>query len=169
MDEIKLGTLCRDRLSGYVGVACQRVDYIGGMTQFALQPRGTDFKDGKYPDAYNIDEPQIEAVDLKKVKLPGYEGWTPLEITEPEDFGIRLGSQVEDVVSGFKGHTVSKTTFINGCVYFTVEAKANKEKPQEIVQRFLPAKRLKYLNDGVIDKVSTAKTYGPTSRATMTR
>jgi hypothetical protein len=168
MSSIKLGTLCRDVVSGYIGVVTQRIDYIGGMTQFALQPRGTDFKDGKYPDGYNIDEIQIvEIADPKKI--PGYKDFQPIEAVPADDIGIQLGAEVEDVVSGFRGHVVSKTTFINGCVYFAVETKANKDKPQEAAQRFLPAKRLKVRGVGVAPKVSESKSGGPVSRAMSAR
>jgi len=45
---------------------------------------------------------------------------------------IKLGDQVQDLVSGYKGIAVMRTKFLNGCVQYTVVGKVKEgTKPQE--------------------------------------
>lgn len=40
---------------------------------------------------------------------------------------IKLGMEVMDIVSGFKGIATSRTEYLNGCVRFCVEPKVKKD------------------------------------------
>lgn len=70
---IKLGDLCRDRVSGFEGIVVVRSDYISGCSRIGLQPKiGAD---GKLPDALHFDEPMCEVVKAAAVKsLPTNDG-----------------------------------------------------------------------------------------------
>ncbi len=48
-------------------------------------------------------------------------------MSTPKKTEIQLGMEVKDLVSGFVGIVTAKTQYLNGCVRFTVEPKAQKD------------------------------------------
>jgi len=54
---IKLGDKVRCKVSGFVGVAVVRSEFINGCVQFSVQPKVD--KDGKYPEEMNIDNSSL--------------------------------------------------------------------------------------------------------------
>ena len=58
---IKLGQKVRDTVSGLVGIAICRAEWLHGCIRIVVQP-GVD-KDGKVPDSCSVDEPQLEIID----------------------------------------------------------------------------------------------------------
>lgn len=108
MSEIKLGSQVRDIVTGYEGIAFQKVELLSGTSQIAVQPKCD--KDGKYQDGINIDEQTLEVIGA---------GISDRAV-QPVQTHFALGQRVRDTVSGFEGTVVSKTTFLNGCVYFSV-------------------------------------------------
>lgn len=63
---MELGDKCKDRISGFIGVAVARYAYLNGCSRIALQP--VVDKDGKLPDLATFDEPQLEVVETKFVE-----------------------------------------------------------------------------------------------------
>jgi hypothetical protein len=61
MEAIKLGAKVRDRITGFVGIAVMRSDYINGCVRYGVQ--GPMDKDGKIPEAYYVDEQQCEVLE----------------------------------------------------------------------------------------------------------
>jgi hypothetical protein len=59
MEQIKLGSKIRCRVTGLEGIATSRVEYINGCIQYALTPKA---EGNKYPDAIYMDEKQIEVI-----------------------------------------------------------------------------------------------------------
>lgn len=48
---------------------------------------------------------------------------------------IKLGDEVEDLITGFKGIAVARTKFMNGCIQYTVACRMKKgdiEPPKEL-------------------------------------
>lgn len=162
----QLGAKVRCMISGYTGIATQQVELLSGTVQLAVQPpldpnAGTN---GQYPEGANIDIQQLEYVEdglLDRV--------VPAQATD-----IALGNEVEDTVTGFKGMTVSKHTFLNGCVYFHVQPKQTKEQREKgtiPLTEFFSAGRLKIVGKGVapaarkeLEKPVSTRTGGPTTR-----
>lgn len=64
---------------------------------------------------------------------------------------IKLGNQVEDSVSGFKGIAVQRIEYLNGCVRIGVQSKVDKDGK-------LPA--LEYFDEQQLDSSSAASTGG---------
>lgn len=64
--EIELGQECKDKISGFKGMAVGRSDYLYGCSHICLQPKVG--KDGKLPDSKWFDEPQVDVVGKKKIK-----------------------------------------------------------------------------------------------------
>ena len=58
---IKLGMKVRDRISGLVGIATSRTEFLNGCIQFVVQPKMK--KGATEIPSWNIDEKQLEAVD----------------------------------------------------------------------------------------------------------
>jgi hypothetical protein len=63
---VNLGDLVKDKVSGFIGVAVARHDYLNGCSRLTVQPAVSDC--GILPDEKTFDEPQLEVVLAKKVK-----------------------------------------------------------------------------------------------------
>ncbi len=63
---IKLGDKVRDTISGLVGTAVSRTEYLNGCVQYGVQPKFK--KDGTELPTWNIDGEQLEVVGKKKIK-----------------------------------------------------------------------------------------------------
>ncbi len=106
----KLGFEIMDSVSGFKGIAIARIEMPGGNIQYAIGPQSADA--ATLPQGHFIDYHCLLWVG------PGVSDRTP-----PEDATVTLkaGDKVRDRFSGFKGTLADKTTFMNGCVYFTAE------------------------------------------------
>lgn len=58
---IKLGQKVRDAVTGVTGIAVSIHTYLQGCRRITIQPPMA--ADGKVPDSYTVDEPQIDVVD----------------------------------------------------------------------------------------------------------
>lgn len=65
---VNLGDKCKDRVSGFVGVAMARHEYLNGCARITLQPEIK--KDGKLPECQTFDEPQLTIVKKAVVPAP---------------------------------------------------------------------------------------------------
>lgn len=146
---LKLGQKLKDSISGYTGIAVSYTEFLTGNKQFNLTAPVN--KDGKLTEA-NFDVLQLDYVG------PGNQA----RVTKaPADTGIELGWKVKDIVSGFEGIAVQRVTFMNGCVYYTVQSAIKGDKgPDEM---FIEFKRLVKVSAGV--SVAIAKKTAKTARA----
>lgn len=55
------GDKVKDRVSGFSGIVCARLEHLNGCKQYGIYP--TVDKDGKIGDAHYIDGEQLELVD----------------------------------------------------------------------------------------------------------
>lgn len=62
---IKLGQKVRDRITGFIGIAIARTEWINGCIRIAVQAPVD--KDGKHTDALSFDEPQVEVLDAQNI------------------------------------------------------------------------------------------------------
>jgi hypothetical protein len=157
MTEIKIGSLVIDLASGLEGTVTSRVEMFNGNVQYGVQPKVA--KDAStMPDPYSIDGSQL------KVKGKGIsDKATPAQSTD-----IQIGDEVEDIISGHTGIAATKTTFLNGCVYFDVVKKANDAKKIESTAMFMTCTRLKKVKAAKVKPITPASerpTGGPTTRA----
>ena len=67
MEEIKLGSKVRDKVSGVVGIAVAKTEFLNGCIQYNVQPRVG--KDNKIPEEIGIDIESLEVIQTKKVKV----------------------------------------------------------------------------------------------------
>ena len=154
--EIKLGCIAVEQSSGVEGTVVSKLETFNGNTQYAIQPKAG--KDNKLPDAWNFD------AALVKYKGVGVSA----QATAPQATDLQVGDEVEDIISGHKGIASSKTTFINGCIFFTVESKGNPAKKIEAVSMFVSCTRLKKVGKETLKPIvpkGEKPTGGPVSRA----
>lgn len=64
--KVKLGDKCKDKVSGFEGVAISEHNYLNGCRRVTLQPPVD--KDGKLPGVETFDDPQLEIVVDKVAK-----------------------------------------------------------------------------------------------------
>jgi len=64
MREIKLGDKVKCKITGFIGTAVARTEYINGCTQYNVV--GKVAKDGKYPEEMSIDIESLEVLLVKK-------------------------------------------------------------------------------------------------------
>jgi len=63
MREVPLGTLMRDKVTGWTGIAIAKVTFLNGCVQYSLKPQNLD-KDGKLIDSSTIDCQQLEVIGV---------------------------------------------------------------------------------------------------------
>lgn len=103
----ELGSIVTDRPTGLDGMVTRLQVEMNGNEYLLFQPRGLSPKTGlPVADIWLVEErltgPRIKTPDL------------PTHV---------LGTEVEDIASGFKGMAVSLMYYINGCVHINVQAK----------------------------------------------
>ncbi len=64
--EVKLGMNVRDKITGLTGIATGRSEWLNGCDRISVQPPA---KDDKIPDAFWIDEMNLEIVGTKHPHL----------------------------------------------------------------------------------------------------
>lgn len=132
MTQITIGCVATDITSGFEGTVTARNELFNGNVQYSVQPKAIKGAE-KLPEAYSIDEVSL------KFKNKGVSE----NAVAPQHTDIKLGDEVEDIISGHKGIATTKTTFLNGCVYFDVVKKQNDAKKIESTAMFLSCTRLK--------------------------
>lgn len=117
--EIVLGNIVRDAVTGYTGTATGKVEMMGGNVQFAVQPKmkGDDPAE-EYPTGMNLDFHTLDVIE---------EG-IAARTTKAIPITVQLGDEVEDTVTGIKGVATARHTFINGCIYYNVQSKSQADK-----------------------------------------
>ena len=66
-NKIQLGDRVKDSITGIIGIAVARTEWLHGCSRVTLQPQGAD-KERKPFESYTVDEPQLEIVARKKIK-----------------------------------------------------------------------------------------------------
>jgi len=67
MNKIQLGDKVKDKVSGFVGVAVAKTEFINGCIQYNVMPKAG--KDGKMPEEVGIDEQSLEVIVQKRKKI----------------------------------------------------------------------------------------------------
>lgn len=155
---IKLGQTVRDVVSGFSGIAIQKLEQFNGNVQFAIQPKQ---KEGEitYPDAFNIDYHMIEVID---------DGVSD-RVTKAVTTTLNLGEQVRDKVSGLVGIALDKATYMNGCVSFAVmpERRDSDLLNTNPDKNWISVERLERVGDGLAQQKIAAKPVGGPSQKTQ--
>lgn len=156
MDNIRRGDRAMDRVTGFTGIVVSRVDFATGNVQFVLQDKARE--DGKIPDGETFDHHTLELLQGGVNKA-----------IEPElNAKALLGKKLRCLATGFEGIAVRATTFLNGCIYYTLVGKANAKG--EYAELFLDSMRAEVVSAGIqkkiqsIQKAAGKNTGGPVFR-----
>ena len=117
---IQLGTVVRDRVTGFIGIAENRAAFLYGCDRYCVQPRVD--KDGKIPDNQMIDEPQLEIVEGEQAVMS--------PVSEPPTL-VELGQIVYDPVKDMEGTVMGRAVYLNGCSRIMVQPKQKGEKERK--------------------------------------
>lgn len=136
VDDIKLGMKVRDPATGLVGLASMRSALLSGTVQYAIVPQG----DGAtVPEGYFVDDFMLEYVD------DGVSKRTP---PIDDSVTVRLGEKLKDTVTGMVGIATDSTTYLNGCVHFTLTPEVKKGEVKG--SHHFDHKRLKKVGEGLV-------------------
>lgn len=68
-NEIELGDMAKDTITGYIGVVVAFTKHITGCDRFILQAQLTEKDNSKLPDSYGFDVTTVELVKKAVVKV----------------------------------------------------------------------------------------------------
>lgn len=67
--QFPLGVKVKDKVSGLSGTTVARVEHLNGCIQYNVQPECKEGEMDKMPDAWRIDEPQLELLDAPALEI----------------------------------------------------------------------------------------------------
>lgn len=112
--KFKLGTIVKDKVTGFTGVAENCATYLYGCDRYCVQPKID--KEGKIPDSVVLDVFQLDRVDEK----------TTVEPLPFPDQVVNLGDEVHDPISDMTGIATGRCLYLNGCARIYIETKIKK-------------------------------------------
>lgn len=65
---INLGSIARDKITGFVGVVIAKTEWLNGCRRFTIQPQ--ELKDGRPIEACSFDEQQVDEIEGKPATEP---------------------------------------------------------------------------------------------------
>lgn len=107
MKVLELGVMVSDTVSGTKGMLTHLVVDMDNIIQYIYQPRGLSPKTGQPIDTLLLAPSRIKGAKEIEVDLP-------VEI---------LGTQAEDIATGFKGTVINLIYHINGCTHAGIKPK----------------------------------------------
>jgi hypothetical protein len=113
-----MNAIAKDTISGFQGVIIARNAHLFGCAQYGLAPQELS-SDGSPRATEYFDEARIEIVDETKAVYG--------EDNFDEIFSIRLGTEVEDKVSGFRGKVLLVVEYLHNCSHYFIEPPVDKE------------------------------------------
>jgi hypothetical protein len=118
---VQLGNQARDRITGFVGVATSRTEYLYGCRRIGLM--STELKDGKPQETQFFDDPQLADVEEKIPTPPSLE------------WAVELGDKAKDTITGFEGVVSVRTEYLFGPrrIGLTPVALDKDGKPQDAI------------------------------------
>ena len=148
---IPLGTIVRDKVTGFVGVAENRATFLYGCDRYFIQPQIKE--DGSIPDGAMIDEPQLEPVEDKEPVMEA--------MGDPEQL-VELGQVVKDPVKDVEGTVTGRAVYLNGCSRVFVEPKFS-AKTKELASYWVDEQQVEPLRKRtkVVEKTEGKAPGGP--------
>ena len=120
------GVKAKDLITGLEGIITARADLLQGSRQWAIQPAPTG-DDKEPPKAHFIDEVSLQVTDA---------GISDIIPAETDKAIFKLGEEVTDKMTGFKGYIVEKVTYLNGCVHYAVSSKDLTKEGKTVSETF---------------------------------
>src|SRR5579872_1541391 len=118
-DEIAIGDIAKDDLTGFSGLVIGRTHWLSNCDRLTIQPRELD-KDGQPQKTNSFDIAHCELVSKGAVDAPKHP-WDQKE-------EIALGDTVRDEITGFEGVVIARTHWLTASDVLLVQPKGlNKE------------------------------------------
>ena len=158
INNIKMGNIVRDVLTGFNGTVIQIIEQLSGNIQYAIQRKQNEGETG-YPEAMCIDYHTLEVIS---------EGFTD-RVQAPIEVDIPLGARVRDTASTLEGIVVERITYFNGCLRFGVipKVKENQLLSSNSEMSYIDPARLEVIDDGIKKPIEAEKpTGGPAQKVT---
>jgi hypothetical protein len=124
---LKLGTIVKDKGSQTEGMLINTIITGDGHTEYVHQPRGLSEDTGEPVKYLIIDSSRIEGAVEEEMDIPMH----------------ILGTEVEDLASGYKGMAINIILHLNGCVHIGVKAPGILPSGKTIDSQELDLRRLK--------------------------
>lgn len=106
---IKLGSLVKDTITGFKGIAVGRTEFAFGCIHIKIQAEGLTIAGDPIP-VHSFDDQRIEVLGPPKHSWP-----------EPKPTTIKLGNAVRDIATGIMGVASAKCVSLDGHVNFIIE------------------------------------------------
>lgn len=129
---IKIGDVAKDIITGFEGAVVAYAKHLHNCDRAALQPR--ELKDGEPAKTLWFDVPQLELVQADVVP-----------VIAPAESEIKLGDDVADTLSDFKGKVTAINTWINGCLRLGVMPNRLKDG-LPVDEAWIPVTQLRLIN-----------------------
>ena len=106
---IKLGSLVKDNITGFTGIAIGRTEFAFGCIHIRIQAQGLT-KEGEPIPTQSFDEQRIEVIKQST------KSWA-----RPKETTIKLGNMVRDPLTGAVGIASARTFSLDGDVNILIE------------------------------------------------
>ncbi|HWA84999.1 MAG TPA: hypothetical protein VG710_02155 [Opitutus sp.] len=151
---IKLGSLVKDTVTGFTGIAVGRTEFAFGCIHIRVQARKLS-TDGAPIPVQSFDDQRIELL------APPTKSWA-----EPRKIAVKLGNVARDTLTGTVGTVTSKTVGVEGQVYFVIEPPGLTENGETNPPLVVSAGWIEVVDkrELAVSKSSAATSGGPAAR-----
>jgi hypothetical protein len=137
---VSIGDKVKDMVTGYEGIVVSESQWMNRCIRYGVQGR---CEEGKNPsEVLHLDEHQVMLITEGEVDFDLEENNNPQR--------VELGDEVEDLVTGFRGITVSSSRWINNQKRFGVQGMPEQEGKVPPESVFLDDCQIKVLRKGII-------------------
>jgi hypothetical protein len=136
-DDIALGDIAKDDLTGFEGVVTQRTFWLSNCDRLTLQPK--ELKEGKPQEAVSFDITHCTLITKgahKRAELQAS--------TQRED--LKLGDTVRDSITGFEGVIIGRAKFLATNDRIGVQPKSLNKEGQPQAQNWFDAAQLELVS-----------------------
>jgi hypothetical protein len=156
---IALGSLVKDNITGFIGIAIGRTEFGFGCIHIRVQAQGLT-KEGEPIPTQSFDEQRMEVLKQSTKSWP-----------QPKETPIKLGDMVRDPLTGAVGIASAKTSSLEGDVNILIEQAGLREDGSPKPPLYASADRVvvEERRELKVSKDSVATSGGPYARAPLPR
>ncbi len=151
---IKLGSLVKDSITGFTGIAIGRTEFGFGCIHIRIQAQGLT-KEGDPIPVHSFDDQRVEVLEKPTKSWP-----------DPKRTATRLGNVVRDTLSGAVGVASGITTDLSGQVNVIIEQPGLTQDGEPKSPLYIDADRVVVVDkrELKVSEYSTATSGGPMAR-----
>jgi hypothetical protein len=155
---IRLGSLVKDSITGFTGIAIGRTEFGYGCIHIRIQAKGLT-KEGDPIPSQSFDDQRVEVIE-QPIK-----SWV-----EPKESPIKLGNVVRDTLTGAIGVASARTVHLDGQATIIIEQPGLTQDGGPKSPLCVHASRVVVVDkrELAVSKFSLATSGGPMARAAIT-